>query len=161
MLSEKCEEPQRQTAEEDRVHCHGRARAVREQRLRGFQLPGCSSLVTGCALSMLILLKLAWNLIASRTALGLEEKIESRESVQKEEVEMQGLAEIRVVTISPSKNNTNKPKTYRARCNTTSRTYTGSSVCTHHFARLTRLSSLANQCVKKQSSPLASHHTAP
>jgi hypothetical protein len=85
----------------------------------------------------------------------------SRESVQKEEVEMQGLAETRVVTISPSKNNTNKPKTYRARCNTTSRTYTGRSVCTHPF-RKTHPPIIPRESVRqetKQSPGIPPHRT--
>ena len=54
MLSERCEEPQRRIAEEDRVHCRGRARVVKARRLRVFQLPGCSSLAEGCALLLLL-----------------------------------------------------------------------------------------------------------
>ena len=83
MLSERCEEPRRRIAEEDRVHCRERARVVRAQRLRGFRLPGCSSLVEGCAL-LLLLAK-----IVNRTVLTVEEN----RSPEKRD-EMQGLAEI-------------------------------------------------------------------
>jgi hypothetical protein len=83
MLSGRCGEPQRRIAEEDCVHCRERARVVRAQRLRGFQLPGCSSLAEGCAL-LLLLAK-----IVNRTVLTVEEN-GSREKRD----EMQGLAKI-------------------------------------------------------------------
>jgi len=54
MMSQRCGETRRQTAGEDRVRCHGRARVAKVQDLRQSQLPCCPSLVEGCALLLLL-----------------------------------------------------------------------------------------------------------
>jgi hypothetical protein len=51
MLQENSQQIQKQTAVRGLARCHGRVIAVRVLHLRGFQLPSCSSLAKGCALS--------------------------------------------------------------------------------------------------------------
>lgn len=96
MMSERCEERQKQIAGEYRAHCRERARVVKERRLRRFQLPGCSSLVKGCALLLLLM----WTPLACWTDLTLPMR---KKNVQKKEDEMQGPADVIGKTISPSK----------------------------------------------------------
>lgn len=127
MMSERCEERRRQIAGEDRAHCRERVRVVKERHLRRFQLPGCSSLVKGCALLLLLM----WTPLACWTDLTLPMR---KKNVQKKEDEMQGPADvIGKNNQSFQRRTTNKPKTYRANAIPP---HAHVQVCTHHFARL-------------------------
>ena len=114
MMLERREKPQRQTAGEDRVRCRGRTRAAKAQRLRGFRLPGCSSLVEGCALLLLL---------ANISTRELD-CLDRLRRIERPERKYQNARARRSRKVSPSTNNTNKPKNLPRKCNTTSRTCT-------------------------------------